>query len=689
MSFPSDELVPVEEHPESLLDLITQSVGSSITDRWGDVSIPVTEEEFKKFNEEFRNMPFAVMVPRRFGATPEGVTLTEVINRVRMEHKSFRSDELPQSEEDVWKGAKVAELMTSDHFPQGREISFLRLANFFSDVYRREIARLEEELLKLSEGKAELDERTKQEIIEKLEDFKRRERGIGVLIEARRALLEDIKNHMKKRWKVVEDLLDDEVKEALKKLTDVNVKSFTGEKKVPEAVYEFLQDLRNALLNYRGALDKAVHKGRLEEFFKTRYENNPKFRAMIEAMEKAEGGYYLPYMSYFAGSLVMLEEYIKPVLEKHEEELRKAQEEGKKRRELEKAKLKYFRMIREVLEKPTEENLEKVKEQGGEKGKIAEVLLNYLKQVKDARRVDIETKEKIISLSPPKPEEGYSEELVSALEDVAKSLHEVRVKDEGDLLRKIRAVAKDLENRAEIGVGGERSEFEVLEEELKVIENVAKNIELLRKKIDTETGFFKLSRLSEDEAHELLKNIRIRFFIGEGKELDRKEYEDNLRTFYNLELAVEKLMSGELTAESATALFEDPAFGIRDYVMRKFGTQAYADVRHAFVSMAKESYRSQNVLPHFLSPEEYIKIIRDYVATSRIKKMVEEEGQGIFFRRDAVEFLKKKVASALGILPYQASLKLESCIRQALYPDVSAMNYAPSHRLKMCISERL
>ena len=57
---PSEELEPVIDHPDNIMNLLVQSIGTAVTDRWADVSIPLNDKEFKEFVENFHEQPFLV-----------------------------------------------------------------------------------------------------------------------------------------------------------------------------------------------------------------------------------------------------------------------------------------------------------------------------------------------------------------------------------------------------------------------------------------------------------------------------------------------------------------------------------------------------------------------------------------------------------------------------------------------------
>jgi len=67
---PSEELEPVQDDPENIMNLLVQSIGSAVTNRWGQVSIPMNDDEFKDFVENFHNQPFLVDFPRMHRGAP-------------------------------------------------------------------------------------------------------------------------------------------------------------------------------------------------------------------------------------------------------------------------------------------------------------------------------------------------------------------------------------------------------------------------------------------------------------------------------------------------------------------------------------------------------------------------------------------------------------------------------------------
>ena len=61
---PSEELEPVQDHPDNIMNLLVQSIGSAVTNRWGQVSVPMDDKEFQEFVENFHNQPFLVDFPK-------------------------------------------------------------------------------------------------------------------------------------------------------------------------------------------------------------------------------------------------------------------------------------------------------------------------------------------------------------------------------------------------------------------------------------------------------------------------------------------------------------------------------------------------------------------------------------------------------------------------------------------------
>ncbi len=207
-------------------------------------------------------------------------------------------------------------------------------------------------------------------------------------------------------------------------------------------------------------------------------------------------------------------------------------------------------------------------------------------------------------------------------------------------------------------------------------------------------------RVVADETvdYDLSVTLGLRFFANaRGLEKHRSAFAWNIMAFYNLELMLEKLMKGELTEGEVEDLLSVEEFGLKRVISAKVGRGGYEDIKSALKSVAKGQYKAQTATPYYLNPDEYISAIRDFVAVRRIREMVESQGVGRYFdftrsRNPVVRWLagganrfSNFVLHTTGLKPYQASARFESCVRQALYPDTSAMNYAPSHRLKACM----
>ena len=77
---PSEELEPVQDHPENIMNLLVQSIGSAVTNRWGEVSVPMDEEEFKEFVDNFHNQPFLVDFPRMHKGAYSTASLEDLIS---------------------------------------------------------------------------------------------------------------------------------------------------------------------------------------------------------------------------------------------------------------------------------------------------------------------------------------------------------------------------------------------------------------------------------------------------------------------------------------------------------------------------------------------------------------------------------------------------------------------------------
>lgn len=77
---PSEELEPVQDHPDNIMNLIVQSIGSAVTNRWGQVSVPMDDKEFQEFVENFHNQPFLVDIPRMHKGAYSTASLEDLIS---------------------------------------------------------------------------------------------------------------------------------------------------------------------------------------------------------------------------------------------------------------------------------------------------------------------------------------------------------------------------------------------------------------------------------------------------------------------------------------------------------------------------------------------------------------------------------------------------------------------------------
>ena len=77
---PSEELEPVQDHPDNIMNLLVQSIGSAVTNRWGQVSVPMDDKEFQEFVENFHNQPFLVDIPRMHKGAYSTASLEDLIS---------------------------------------------------------------------------------------------------------------------------------------------------------------------------------------------------------------------------------------------------------------------------------------------------------------------------------------------------------------------------------------------------------------------------------------------------------------------------------------------------------------------------------------------------------------------------------------------------------------------------------